>query len=285
MPILKELTPQWMRTYTGSITWMYRQVTWSARGLPNFIIIGAQKSGTTSLFAYLCQHPQLLPPFKKEVHFFDGGLSPHEDSFKKGKPWYYAHFPLRNRIAADQKTFEASPLYIFNPLAPQRIADLIPEVKIITLLRNPTERAISHYFHERRKGKEPLTIYEAFQEEERRLEPVIKDGDHKNRVFIHQSYKTRGLYKEQLERYFRYFSKEQILVIPSEEFFAKPDMCLKRVFEFVGVDPEYRVSNLMPRNVANNKSEVTPSVSEYLDSFFEPHNQALYEMVGVDYGW
>jgi hypothetical protein len=285
MPILGEKALHGMRAYAGSLPWRYRRLTWSGRALPDFIVVGAQKSGTTSMFAYLSQHPQLLAPSKEEVHFFDGGLDPRIDSFKKGKPWYCAHFPLQKQMSPGQKTFETSPLYIFNPLAPRRIADLLPRVKMIALLRNPTERAISHYFHERRKGKEPLPISQAFQEENRRLEPVIKSGDYKNLVFIHQSYKARGLYKEQLERYFRYFSREQILVISSEEFFAKPDLCLRRVFAFVGVDPEYRVSNLMPRNVANNKSEVEPGVSEYLDSFFKPHNQELYEMLGEDYGW
>ncbi len=262
-----------------------RQATWSNRCLPDFIIIGSQKAGTTSLYAYLSQHPQLVPSYKKEVHFFDGGLKPSVDTFMKGKPWYLAHFPLRKNINNSQQVFEASPLYIFNPLAPQRIANLVPNIKIIALLRNPTERAISHYFHEKRMGRELLAISAALKKEESRLKPVIEAKDYKSEIFIHYSYKSRGLYKKQLERYFKLFSEDQILVIDSEEFFDKPDTCLKRVFEFVEVDSEFKVPDITPKNVANNKSGVASYVYDDLDSFFMPHNQKLYEMLGVNYGW
>ncbi|MGH9436880.1 MAG: sulfotransferase domain-containing protein, partial [Terriglobia bacterium] len=264
----------------------YRQRTWQNRALPDFIIIGAQKAGTTSLFSYLRQHPQLLPSCVKEIHFFDGGLNPNIDNFGKGQAWYRAHFPLRKNLGADQKTFEASPLYIFNPLAPRRIFELIPEVKIIALLRNPTERAISDYFHERRGNRESLPIYEALQQEDKRLESVINSKDFKNSVFIRHSYKSRGLYKEQLERYLGFFPRQRILLLGSEKFFADPNEALRRVFEFVEVEPEFKVKNLKPRNVSNaSRSEVAADVYEYLDSYFLPHNQALYELVGENYGW
>jgi len=213
MSSLKQMLPSWVKTPVRRLTWQYRQATWCSRALPDFIIIGAQKSGTSSLYYYLIQHPQLLPSFRKETHFFDGGKCPSVDNFEKGQAWYRAHFPLRKNISNNQKTFEASPLYIFNPLAPRRIYDLVPEVKIIALLRNPTERAISHYFKEKRKNWESLSIYEALQEEEKRLESVIKEKDYKNDIFIHHSYKSRGLYKDQLERYLNYFPWQQILVI------------------------------------------------------------------------
>jgi hypothetical protein len=203
MNYLKHMIPNWLKTtiirYRYRLFWPYRQATWRRRILPDFIIIGAMKSGTSSLFAYLSQHPQLYPSCKKEVHFFDGGLNPKIDTFEKGQAWYRAHFPLTSKMSIDSKTFEASPLYIFNPLAPKRIFDLVPNVKIIAVLRNPIERAISHYFHEKRKNRESLPIYEALLNEEKRLEPVIKRKDYKNRIFIDYSYKTRGLYKEQLE--------------------------------------------------------------------------------------
>src|ERR1041384_7789414 len=139
----------------------YARLTWEQRALPDFIIIGAQKAGTSSLFFYLAQHPQLVGSFIKEVHFFDGGMKPGIDNFAKGEPWYRAHFPLRKDLGPTHKTFEASPCYIFNPLAPIRIHDLLPDVKIVALLRNPVDRAISQYFQERRRNREPLEITEA----------------------------------------------------------------------------------------------------------------------------
>ena len=232
------------------------------------------------MYYYLSQHPQVMPSFKKEIHFFDGGLDPSVDNYEKGKGWYRSHFSLRKDIGTNKKTFEASPLYIFNPLVPKRIFDLIPEIKIIALLRNPTERAISHYFHEKRNNRESLSIYEALQKEEERLNAVIKEKDYKNYSFIRHSYKSRGLYKDQLGRYLKYFSWQQIAVIESEEFFSKPENTLRQVFEFVGVDPGFKVKNLKPRNIANNRINVAPDVYEYLNNYYLPHNQELYEMVG-----
>lgn len=289
---MKQMMPEWLKTPMSGLRyirrrlyWQYRRATWHRRALPDFIVIGAMKSGTSSLAFYLSQHPQLYRSSKKEVHFFDGGKNPDIDIFEKGQAWYRAYFPLRNKISADSKTFEASPLYIFNPLAPKRIFDLVPKTKIIAVLRNPTERAISHYFHESRKNREPLSIYEALQEEENRLEPVIKRKDYKNRIFIDYSYKHRGLYKEQIKRYLNYFSWKQILIISSEELFSEPDSTLRRVFDFLEVDTEFKIKDLRARNVASNKSEVDPNVNEYLNNYFRPHNQALYKLIGKNYNW
>lgn len=263
---------------------MSRQATWRNRPLPDFIIIGAQKGGTSSLYAYLAQHPQLLPSLKKEVHFFDGGLNYETDNYQKGEAWYRAHFP-RKAAGAHLKSFEASPLYIFNPLVPRRMFDLIPEVKLIVLLRNPTERAISHYFHEKERGDESLPVLEALRAEEKRLAAVIECEDYKSEIFRRYSYKSRGLYKEQIKRFLEYFSWQQLLVLSSEEFFSKPDTTLRRVFEFVGVDTAFRVKDLKPRNVGKSRSKVDPEVYEYLNDYFLPHNQALYNLVGENYAW
>jgi hypothetical protein len=285
MPSLKKKMLAWMNRYLPGVMSGYGQAAWRSRALPDFIIIGAQKSGTTSMFRFICQHPQIVPSAIKEVHFFDGGADPSVNNFEKGMPWYSTYFPSRKSINADQKTFEATPSYMFNPLAPKRIYDLIPQVKLIALLRNPTERAISHYFHEQRKRREPLSILEAMEAEETRLKSSIEEKDYKSDVFIHFSYKSRGLYKDQLGRYINHFPLEQILILPSKDFFANPDAILARVFEFIEVDKNFKVQDLAPRMVANNKVEIEPKVYEYLNSFFLPHNQALYEMVGENYGW
>mgnify|MGYP006439820863 CR=1 FL=1 len=151
-----------------------RKINSNNRVLPNFIIVGAQKAGTTSLFRYLTSHPQIKAPFKtKEIHFFDGGLE-SEDNYKKGLKWYKSHFPLKSKMY-NKLTYEASPLYLFHPCAPKRIKKDIPDVKIIILLRNPVERSISHYFHELRKGRERLTVDEAFRKEEDRLKGVFEN--------------------------------------------------------------------------------------------------------------
>ncbi len=264
----------------------YRKATWKNRLLPDFIVIGAQKSGTTSLFDYLRQHHQLLPSVAKAVHYFDGGLDPRVNNFAKGETWYRSHFPLKYSARAGQKTFEATPLYMFHPFAAERIHDLVPDTKIIAMMRNPTERAISHYFHERRKpDREPLSIYDAFRQEERRLANAVRLEQYSCHSFIHHSYKSRGRYEEQIVRYLRYFPMKNIHMVRSEDLFAKPERILREVFEFLGVDPNVDLRSLHPRNVAKNKETVSQEIREYLDDYFQLHNRALYDLVGRDFGW
>jgi hypothetical protein len=281
----KKIVPSWAKIVVHRSILRYHQADWRNRYLPDFIIIGAQKSGTSSLYYYLSQHPHLRPSYKKEVHFFDGGLDPNVDNFNKGQAWYRSHFPLKWNTSNNQKVFEASPLYIFNPLAPQRISELIPEVKLIAILRNPMERAISHYFHEIKRGRESLPVMEALQAEEERLIPVIDKQDYKNDIFIHHSYKSRGLYHEQIKRYLDYFPMSNILVINSETLFTQPDDTLRRIFQFVGIDTAFTVKDLKPRNVGSNKTKIDPGVHEYLEDYFLFHNQKLYELIGKNYGW
>lgn len=281
---IKQKLPQGLKTFTNRLRFYYRYATWQIRPLPDLIIIGAQKSGTTSLHAALSQHPQFLKPYEKEVHFFDGGLDPASDNYKKGQAWYRAHFPFRRNGSAS-KVFEASPLYIFNPLVADRMFDLLPQVKIVAILRNPTERAISHYFHEKQRGYESLPIMEALLEEERRMGAAIQSKDYKNSSFIHHSYKSRGLYKEQLERFFKHFPQQQFLLLTSEDFFRDQNNILRQVTDFAGANSSFQVIDARPRNVAKNKEQVSAEVYDYLNKYFKPHNEALYELLGKEYNW
>jgi len=286
MATLKELAPNWMKVPLRTINGRCREATWRFRSLPDFIIVGAQKSGTSSLYSYLSQHPQIVPSYKKEVHFFSGGLDPSVDSYSRGVEWYRAHFPLTKDTNGEKKVFEASPSYFFHPLAAERIAQTLPNIKIIVLLRSPTERAISHYFHSRKvPNREPLSIKEALNAEEHRIQPAIDQKNYKDMDFIRYSYKLRGLYRKQLERYFHHFQRNQILVVQSESFFSEPNTILRSVFEFVGVDAAYQIKNLSTVNVTRNRSAVSPEIYSTLRDFFQPHNQSLYELIGEDYGW
>lgn len=285
MSCFKKIKRRWVKDPVSNLVWQYRQATWRRRSLPDFIIIGAQKSGTTSLNYYLGQHPRLFRSFKKEIHYFDGGRRPEIDNFEKGQAWYRGHFPFRARMGAAARTFEASPLYMFNPLAAGRMFATVPDARLIAVLRNPTERAISHCFHEKRKRRESLPMLEAMQQEEQRLAPVIASKDYKSKVFMQCSYKSRGLYRQQLERFLDYFPRQQLLVLDSKELFRAPDKILAQVFDFVGVDAGFKVKKLRPRNVGKNRVAVDPEVYQYLNDYFLPHNQALYELLGRDFGW
>ena len=264
---------------------IYRKFTWRIRCLPDFIIIGAQKSGTTSLFYYLSQHPQLIPSIKKEVHFFDGGLDPGVDNFSKGQSWYRAHFPKRNELDNHEKVFEASPSYLFNPYVPERIFNLLPNTKLIILLRNPTERAISHYFHQKRKGVETLPIFDAFKVEEERLAPIIENEDYRSKIFLQYSYKSRGLYYEQIIRYLKYFKFSNLLILHSDDLFMHTEITLQQTFNFIDVDPEFKILDLQPKHVSNNRTKVETDVYDYLNEYFYSQNQKLFSLLDVKYDW
>ena len=273
-------TPQ-MRKFS----WNFRMATKKWRGLPDFLIVGAQKSGTRSLFTYLAQHPKIFPPYRAEIHFFDGGMDPAIDNYAEGLDWYKAHFPLKEEKRGHSLSFEKSPLYLFNPLAPGRIHGILPDVKIIMLLRNPRERAISHYFHEKRKGREPLSMLEAFSEEENRLEDIIAARNYKDPKYRNWSYKSRGLYDEQIKRYFDLFSTEQIKIIESDFFFKNPIETLKQIFSFLSIDSDYMANDLRPRNTSKNKSEAPANIASYLDDYFYKPNRSLFDLLGTDFGW
>lgn len=262
-----------------------RRLTGWARPWPEFIIAGAQKSGTTSLFWYLSKHPQLLPSRTKEVHFFDGGNDPAVDTYAKGPGWYRSHFPLRLGAARGRKPFEASPRYLFSPVAPARIARHIPRAKIIVLLRDPVERAISPYFHNVARGRELLPIADAIRAEEDRLRPSLEAGDSRSEAVVHFSYKARGRYHEQLRRFMQFFPPENLLVIRAETFFSDTAPSLRGVLDFIGVDPGADLGDLSPQNTRAHDAPVPDSVRRDLRRYFAPHNRALYGLVGQDYGW
>lgn len=263
-----------------------RMVTSSYRGLPDFIIIGAQKGGTTSLFDYLSQHPCLIPSSVKEVHYFDGGLTPGLDKYARGLKWYRSHFPLQDKLSCSNLTYEASPLYAFHPVVPGRIAKILPDIKLIFLLRDPVERAISHYFHEQRKGREKLPIIDAMLAEEERLQYVEQHSDYNSMGFLHFSYKSRGIYHEQIGRYWNHFSKEQLLVLESEQLFSDPMPTVAKVLDFIGVSRQHLAKwKWNPKNVGNNRTKVDGEVYGYLQNFFAPHNEILFDLIGENYGW
>jgi hypothetical protein len=273
-------TPQ-MRQFS----WRFRTATKKWRTLPDFLIVGAQKAGTRSLFTYLAQHPNIIPPYRAEIHFFDGGMDPTVDNYAQGLDWYRAHFPLNEEKRDHSLSFEKSPLYLFNPLTPSRIHGILPNVKILVLLRNPRERAISHYFHEKRKGREPLSMLDAFRAEEDRLRNVLAEGNYKDPKYRNWSYKGRGLYGEQIKRYLDLFPREHIKIIDSNSFFKKTEETLEQIFSFLSIDPRYAVRDLRVRNKGQDERNIPENIVSYLDDFFYQPNQKLYELVDKDFGW
>lgn len=280
------LPPKWLRRLKGQIVFAYRKQTWKSRANPGFLVLGAQKAGTSSLSGYLGQHPSLYPSSRKEMHFFSGGTDQRTDKYELGERWFRAHFPKRSQMSKEAKAFDNSPTYLFNPLCPERIARQIPDVKMIVLLRNPTQRAISHYFHEFNRNRETLPIQSAMECEEERLREALANQDFRHPAVKLHSYKLRGHYREQLQRYFDIFPRQQLLVLRSESMFEDPGSVVRQVFEFLEVDPELDGIDYTPVNTGDaTTADVPDSTVRYLDDYFAPLNHSLYELLGEDFRW
>jgi hypothetical protein len=263
-----------------------RIVTSPIRQLPDFIVIGVQRGGSTSIFRNLVQHPCIIPT-KKEIHFFDL-------NFNKGVRWYRSHFPsfLYKRYLEKVHKHscvvgEGSPYYIFHPHAPKRILKVVPRVKLIVLLRNPISRAYSHYHHEVREGRETLSFEEAMDREEERLSGEIEKmyADENYSSFNHRSYSylSRGIYVDQLKVWMSLFPKEQILILKSEDFFQNPPAIFNQIVEFLNL-PTWELKDFKKYNDAAY-SKMDTHLKRRLADYFNPHNQRLYEYLGGDFGW
>ena len=203
---------------------------------PSFLIIGAQRGGTTSLYRALVAHPRILPALRKEVHYFDF-------QYRKGAAWYLAHFPPRSRWTRDEGvlTGEASPYYLVHPLAPERAYTFDPAMRIIAILRDPVSRAFSHYRQNLARGQEPLGFEEALAAEPERLavdaHRLTAPPHFYSRGYHLYAYADRGRYAHHLSRWLLTFAAEQVLVIQAEALFTAPTATLAAVFAFLGLPP------------------------------------------------
>jgi hypothetical protein len=250
------------RTVRSSRAWARAAVPDGLPGapgaLPEFVIIGAQRSGTTSLYRHLADHPDVRVATGKELQF----LSLHHG---RGVRWYRAHFPVR---PPSVRSFEASPYYLFHPDAPGRAAAVLPQARFVAVLRDPVERAYSHYLHSRRQGVEPLSFADALLAEPERLAA--------GRIREY-SYVARGRYAEQLARWRRHVPAARLLVVRTEEVADDP----ARVTRFLGLDPHPAAA--LPkhtRRVDDGPTELTPELRERLTAEFAPANAALADMLG-----
>jgi hypothetical protein len=259
----------------------YRELTAPLRGLPSALIIGAQRSGTTSLFNYLAQHPDVLPPLGKEIHYFDL-------HYARGVRWYRGRFPFRHRLRRGALTIDASPYYLAHPLAPERAARLLPEVKLVAVLRNPVDRAFSHYQHEVRDGRESLSFVEAIDREPARLageeERLRREPGYYSYNHHRYSYTRRGLYLEQLGRWARHYPRSSLLVLQSERLFREPAAVSAALYDFLGLRP-HGLKEYTAFYQGTYERAIPADLRTRLVAYFEPHNRKLYEWLGEEFDW
>ena len=257
------------------------------RLLPDFIIIGAQRAGTTSLYNYIINHPWASPAFIKEVHYFD-------NNFHHGTDWYRAFFPTilykqYKRIITHNQfvTGESSPFYLCHPHAARRIKTLLPEIKLIVILRNPVDRAYSHYHHHVQLGIESLSFEEAISQEPNRLtgeyEHMVADHDYYSYNYQAYSYLTRGIYADQLTSWFSFFDSSQLLILDFAGLQKTPQNIMGIVNSFLGLPsrelreyPKFHESSYLP---------MKESTRQQLNNYFMPHNHRLSQITGMEYNW
>lgn len=264
------------------------RATASLRVVPNLLICGAQRCGTTSMYQTLRQHPAVLRPVaRKGVHFFD------DVTYLNGMPWYRAHFPLRAQVARRERQtgeapviFESSPYYLFHPAAPARIATALPAAKALVLVRDPVERAYSAYTHEFRRGYETEAFERALELEEQRLdgeeERLLADPGYASHPHRHQAYLRRGRYIDQIERLVAALGSDRVLVLDADDFFADPEPVWEQVCAFAGL------SSFQPRFEQHNARPRTPmpaALREKLEVAFEDSDERLARWWGRTPSW
>ncbi|MEM1167810.1 MAG: tetratricopeptide repeat protein [Cyanobacteria bacterium P01_H01_bin.35] len=243
---------------------------------PNFLVIGVKKGGTTSIYHYLIQHPQILPTIKKEIDFWSF-------YFHRGLDWYQAHFPV---IPESEKflTGEASPSYFDDPNTPTRLFHFFPKIKLIVLLRNPVDRTISNYYHEVRSNAENMSVEEVINYRLEKLikisSSLVKEKDYWN---YQGDYIGSSVYLDWLKKWLNIFPREQLLILPSEEFYSDPKTTMKQVFNFLGL-PDYQIQNY-PKLNAGSYTSISEALRQKLSDYFQPHNQRLEEYLGMKFNW
>jgi hypothetical protein len=245
--------------------------------LPDFIILGTQKGGTTSLYRYLIQHPHIHTATRKEIGYFN-------KRYERNLPWYRTHFPTRFTQTFHRQvkrnpfiTGEADPAYILDPHALHAIRKLTPGVKLILLLRDPVQRAWSHYRHALRLGVEQLGFEAALDVEEERIEAqwtrMMRGEAYTGLQIYHYAYQRTGHYAEQIDPLLALFPRDQMLIMKSEDLFVDPPAVVARVVDFLGL-PAFPLADYRTYN-KGVRDDLDIHLRQRLDTYFEPHNQRL----------
>ena len=258
----------------------------NGRALPDFLIIGAQKSATTSLLSYIGRHSHVRLGGKKAVHFFD--FNHH-----RGADWYAGHFPRVRQwplsffspgkgTERDWLTGESCPSYMFLPDVPRRVRELLPDVKIVVILRNPVDRLISNYQHERRKGR----TEESF---ENFIAPSLLSGWPAvgDMAYVRQRCAVpRGFYVDQLRHWQRYFPIQRFLVLSFEDLVKNTPATLNGVFEFLGIEQQtVDTSTVLNRGTGGKPPVIAQGLRHQLEDLYRQKNAGLEGITGRKFGW
>lgn len=280
----KRLAPENAKQVVKSSLRQFGVMTSSRRRLPDVLLIGAKRSGSTSLHNYLLQHPQVAPLFPraahvKGAHYFDRNAT-------KALSWYRS-FGQIDRPGRRKITVDGSPYYFIHPSAPYQAAATLPEAKVVVLLREPATRALSQYWDEVKLGRESLSFADALEAEPERLqgevERILAEPGYYSEAHEHLSYGLWGRYAEHLERWFEAFGRDRVMVVRSEDMFADPGTIFGQVTDFLGIDPAEPPA-YSQFNSATRHDDLEPVLASLRGGFAEPNKQ-LAELLDTDVWW
>lgn len=276
----------------------YGRLTAQWRPDPEFLIIGTKRGGTTSFYYDLLAHPQVCPLFPrpdhlpkaqptKGIHYFDA-------NYLRGSAWFRSHLPstfVRQRHSARARgpvvTGEASPYYLFHPAAADRAAHLLPDTRLIAVLRDPIMRTYSHWKERRRNQLEELDFADALAAEDDRLgdadERLRADPHFVSYAHEHQSYARQSEYASSLEAWYAHYPADHILVLASEDYYREPQASLDRALNFLGL-PSHPIASGEVRNAAAG-NDLDRAVRAQLSARFAPHNAKLTTITGETFPW
>lgn len=246
---------------------------------PGFLVVGTKRGGSTSIYHWIAQHPQVAPcRTRKGTHFFDVNHG-------RGESWFRSAFESRRHPW--RVTGEGSPYYMFHPHSMLWIKETLPDVRLIAVLRDPVARAWSHHQYEVQNGRETLGFEAALDAEPRRTAGeehlILLDPSHVSDEHRYHTYLARGRYAEQVVRILDHFPREQLLVLQSEALFADPHGQLQRVWDFLGLG-QVRLDGLKPMKQGRGRS-IPPSAVARLEEYYAPLNEQLYALPGIDFRW
>lgn len=244
---------------------------------PAFIIIGAQKAGTTTLYDYIIQHPFVSSAFRKETKYFDL-------YYNKPFSWYKAFFPVKSE---NYITGEATPDYFFYEEIPPRIKRFLPTTKFIVLLRNPVDRTISQYNYNVDRGVENLPLETALKQEPNRMKDNFKiklNSGYVSNSYREFSYTNRGMYARQLKFWLKYFPLKQFFVCSTGQMKNETTKTINDIYEFLDLK---KIDSIKPvqKNASKNNVKINAELSVKLNEVFKIENEELFKMIGKRFSW
>ena len=281
---IKPIKKIYQKIFHGLIKRHYYYLSSPLRVLPKCFVIGVVRSGTTSLYHYLGQHPCIGPSAYDEIGYFD-------ENYHLGINWYKSLFPTkftRDKIIKKHGkflTYDVTPFYIYNPLVTRRIFESFPQAKIISNLRNPIDRAYSNYIIMLQDGDTTKTFEEIVKMEMNEIDKSKSKLNDESYIVdtFYENLLARGFYANQLEVWFEKFQKNQLLMISTEDLAQKTDQVLTKVFEFLDL-PYFKIRDFTKQN----KREYPPMKDEtrkLLIEFYKPHNEKLYSLINQHFDW